>query len=83
MSLKRTLPEAVILKRLAADLLVLALAPGLPHTTENAARACTGLDYTGIATADTALRKPRPETLAAGALTAEADMTKEAMVPRV
>jgi hypothetical protein len=29
------------------------------------------------------LRKPRPETLAAGALTAEADMTKEAMVPRV
>ena len=78
------MPEAVILKRLAADLLVLALAPGLPHTTENAACAWTGLAAAlGIATADTALRKPRPETLTAGALTAEADMTKEAMVPKV
>ena len=75
----RTLPEAVILKRLAADLLVLAFCPGLPATTTMD----TDLGATGAfavtPTEATALRKPRPDTLAGAAMRA-VDMVKDAMI---
>ena len=76
----RTLPLAVILNRLAADLFVLTFAPGLPATTVVATDlAATGAALAGTRTAETARRKPRPDTLEGAARRAE-DTVKDAIV---